>query len=220
MNSWWQLGEGIGQLGDKLAMHNITCPFCLERGNFKTTFHAEKKKPNARKLLNFDTLECANCKGYVMVLWSAAEFCGREGIHAYRVLPWPLNIDKSPEHWPKAIGRFWIQAHRNLSGENWDAAAVMARSALQAALREHQASGSNLKEEINDLAKKGVLPPLMRDWSNNVRELGNDSAHPSPEDSPTSPDDALDVVSFLDFLLEYLYDLPHRIEAYRKRKAS
>jgi hypothetical protein len=61
----------------------------MEDGNFKTVFHAGKKKPNSEKQLNFDTLECGNCKGYVMCLWPASN-----RMHAYRVLPWPLRLDK------------------------------------------------------------------------------------------------------------------------------
>ena len=57
----------------------------------------------------------------------------------------------------------------------------------------------------------------MKDWSNYVRELGNDSAHPEPDQSPTNPKDALDITNFLDYLLEYLYSLPHQIEQYRNR---
>jgi len=220
MDSWWQLGEGVGSRGRELAVYQITCPFCMERGNFKTTFHAEKKKPNSEKKLNFDTLECGNCKGYVMVLWSASEFGGREGLHNYEVLPWPLQFDAYPEHWPEAVGRFWLQAKRNVRDENWDAAAVMARSALQIALRDHTATGNTLKQEINDLAAKGALPPIMKKWSNNVRELGNESAHPKPSQSPTSPQDARDVVGFLDFCLEYLYTLPHQIKEYRGRSGE
>ena len=217
MDSWWQLGEDSGQRGEKLAVHQITCPFCMERGNFKTAFHAEKKKPNSGKKLNFDTLECGNCKGYVMVLWSASEYGFDRGLHDYTVLPWPLKFEKCPEHWPEAIGRYWLQAKRNIRDENWDATAVMARSALQLALREHKAKGKNLKQEIDDLATKGILPPIMKDWSDHVRELGNDSAHPNPAQGPTNPHDARDIVRFLDFLLEYLYSLPHRIQQYRER---
>lgn len=220
MNSWWQLGESVGQCGSDLAVYQITCAFCLERGNFKTDFHAEKKKPNSRKTLNFDTLHCGNCGGYVLVLWSSTEHLGSQGLHDYRVLPWPLKLEDFPEHWPEAVGRFWLQAQRNLQAENWDAAAVMARSALQAALRDKHAKGVNLKQEIDDLAGMGLLPPIMKEWSDNVRELGNDSAHPQPEQPPTSPQDAEDVCRFLTFLLECLYDLPHRIEKYRQRKTS
>ena len=82
MNSWWQLGEA-GYRGGELALHRITCPFCMEMGNFEIAFHAEKKKPNSNKKLNFDTLKCANCNGYVMVLWSASEYS--RSLHDYHV---------------------------------------------------------------------------------------------------------------------------------------
>lgn len=218
MDSWWSLGEGRGRRGEKLAAHDVTCPFCMERGNFATAFHATKKKPNSDKCLNFDTLECGNCKGYVMVLWSASEFGG--GLYAYEVLPWPLKLDAWPEHWPDDVGRYWLQAKKNLRDENWDACALMARSSLQVALRDKQAQGRTLKQEVDDLAAKGILPSIMKDWSDHVRELGNESAHPTPGASPTDPRDASDVVRFLDFLLEYLYTLPHRIDEYRNRQRN
>lgn len=213
MDSWWQLGEWSGQHGTELAVYQITCPFCMERGNFSTEFHVAKKQPNGRKALNFDTLKCGNCAAYVQVFWSAGD-----ALHAFRVQPWPLKYDRAPEQYPQEIGRYWLQAKKNLSDHNWDAAAVMARSALQLALRSHQAKGTNLKQEIDDLASKGLLPSVMREWSHNVRELGNDSAHPNPGQPPTSPKDASDIVGFLDFLLEYLYTLPKRISEYRARK--
>ena len=190
----------------------------MEKGNFETEFHAEKKKPNSDKKLNFDTLRCGNCAGYVMVLWSASEFAGIHGRHDYHSLPWASELSNYPDYWPEVVGRHWLQAQRNIQGENWDAAAVMARSALQAALRHHQAQGHNLKQEIDDLASKGILPPTMKEWSDHVRELGNDSAHPNPGQTPTKPQDARDIVSFLDFLLSYLYALPHQIQQYRERR--
>ena len=219
MDSWWQLGEGSGYQGLELAIYKITCPFCMERGNFKSTYHAEKKKPKSNKKLNFETLECGNCKGYVQVMWSATDgsYGYGSGLHDYRVQPWPLKYEEHPEHWPADVGRFWLQAKRNVVDENWDAAAVMARSALQLALRDNKASGKNLKQEIEDLAVKGVLPPIMKEWSDQVRELGNDSAHPTPSQNPTRPTDARDIVKFLDFLLEFLYSLPHQIRQYRSR---
>lgn len=190
----------------------------MERGKFDIAFHAEKKKPNSDKKLNFDTLECVNCRGYVMVLWSASEHGYGQGLYAFEVLPWPLKFEKSPEHWPEDIGRYWLQAKRSIRDENWDAAAVMARSALQLALRDNKATGKNLKQEIDDLATKGILPPIMKDWSDQVRDLGNDSAHPKPAQAPTDPQDAREIVQFLDFLLEYLYTLPFRIQQYRDRE--
>lgn len=219
ISSWWELAEWAGQSGGQLNLRNIECPFCFERGNFSLSHHAEKKKPNSDKKLNFDTYKCENCAGYVLVFWTASEF-GYDKMHDYRVIPFPLKINQAPEHWPGDVQRFWLQSRRNLQDENWDAASLMARSALQVALRDNNAIGKNLKQEIDDLANKGILPPIMKDWSNNIRELGNDSAHPIPGQPATTRADAKDVVQFLDFLLEYLYTLPKNISDYRKRRES
>ena len=94
----------------------------------------------------------------------------------------------------------------------------MARSAIQLVVRNQNATGRNLKEEIDDLSKRGLLPPIMREWSHEVRELGNDSAHPSPGEAGPEPKDAKAVVDFLGVLLNMVYDLPHQISDYRARK--
>ncbi len=218
MDSWWQLGEGSGHFGEALAIRAIECPFSNERGKFEVAFHAVKKKPNSRKALNFETLKCVNCAGYVQVVWSASERFSRQGLHDFRVLPWPLHVPDPPEYWPPEVKRCWQQAHRSLQNESWDAAAVMARTALQAALRDTGAEGNNLKEEIKNLASTGVLPPLMREWSDEVRLLGNDATHPDGESEGAAAADARDVVEFLDYLLQYLYDLPKAIAYYRERR--
>lgn len=142
MNSWWKLGEWSGSHGTELAVYAITCPFCMEQGNFSTEFRATKKQPNGDKVLNFDTLKCGSCAAFVQVFWSAGD-----RLHAFRVQPWPLKYEKAPEHYPEPIGRLWLQAKRNLAERSWDAAAVMARSSMQLPLRAHDAKGANLKQE-------------------------------------------------------------------------
>jgi hypothetical protein len=220
MKSWWDLGEGYGYHGSELGLYQITCPFCLERGNLAAEHRAVKKKPNSSKTLHFDTLKCGNCAGYVMVLWSASEFSGSQGLHDFRVLPWPTRLDEFPKHWPEPVGRYWTQAHRSRKDENWDAAAVMARSALQVALREHGAQGKSLRAEIDDLAARGILPPHMKEWAHELRELANESAHPDPTADKSGAEDVRDIIEFLDFLLQYLYNLPHEIQQYRQRRSS
>ncbi len=215
-DSWWELGETSGFDGNLMDVWHLECPFCGEKGNFSLAKHAEKKKANSGKKLNFDLYQCQNCVGFVHVLWSANEF--GTGIYDFRALPWPLNKPKPSENWPPEVQRFWVQAKDSLKNENWDAAAVMARSALQFSLRDKGATPAKLYKEIEELASKGILHPLMKDWSHEVRELGNDSAHPELNAPPTDPKDARDIVKFLDFLLLYLYDLPKDISNYRQRR--
>jgi len=212
MENWWDLGESSGVSGSDLATYNITCAFCGDRGNFAPHHHTERKNTRG-KVLNYDILRCENCGNFTMVFWSSS---GR--IHDRRVVPWPLKYEKHPEAWPEDVGRFWLQAKRAQADRNWDSAAVMARSALQLALRHKDAQGKDLFHEIDDLATRGELPPLMKEWAHEVRLLARDPAHPKPGQEPTSSRDVADAVKFLDFLLEYLFSLPASIKQFRQRK--
>ena len=216
--SWWDFGENSGYDGDKLAMYRIACAFCNEKGRLQLLHHHEKK--NGDKTLNFDIYNCGNCGNPIMIFWSASTSPGSRDMHDYRTLPWPRSTTSFPEHWPKDVGRYWMQARRSLEGKSWDAASVMARSAIQLIMRYQEAQGDNLKQEIDDLAKKGILPPIMKEWSHEVRLLGNDSAHPTPGDKGSDEKDAKDVVEFLGVLLNTTYDLPHQIAQYRGRKGK
>ena len=220
MDSWWKLGEHSGFQGNELSLYKIECAFCGEKGNFALEHHAEKRKASSSKTLNFDTYKCGNCGGYVMVLWSASEFGGRRGLHSYSVLPYPLGKWEGSDNWSSTVERYWKQAHDNLGNENYEAAVLMARSALQAVTRSQGAKGDNLYEEIEDLAGAGVLPEVIKTWSHEVRLLARPAAHPGVDEPETDSRDAKDIVTFLDFLLEYIYDLPARISEYRKRRTE
>ena len=212
MDDWWELGDWHGFSGDIIS--RVTCAFCGEDRHLTVEHHAEKTHPKRHKTLNYDTCRCTNCGNLTMVLWAESN---TGGISNFRSLPWSLRVQKFPEHWPADVGRYWLQAKRSLEGKNFDAAALMARSALQIVLRKHNAKGSNLNQEIDDLADQGLLPPIMKDWAHTVRLVGNDSAHPKPDENGPSSRDAQELVRFLDFLLEYLYDLPKRIENFRSK---
>jgi hypothetical protein len=220
MSTWWDFGEHSGFDGRDLALFRIDCGFCNESGHFERLHHIEKKHPSTGKVLNYDTMKCANCGNLTMVFWSAENSAGPRGLHDYKTLPWPRETTRFPSHWPADVGRYWLQARRSIEGKNWDAAVVMARSAVQQVARLHGATGRNLKEEINDLSSKGHLPPVMQEWSHEVRELGNDSAHPTPGGSGATSKDAQDIVNFLTMLLTIVYNLPHDISQYRARKGS
>lgn len=215
MDDWWDLGDWVGYSGNILS--HVTCAFCNTEGHLVVDLHAEKKHAQRQKILNYDTCRCSNCGNLTMVLWAESN---SGGMANFRALPWPLTVTKHPEHWPADVGRFWLQAKRSIEGKNYDAAALMARSALQIVLRKHEAKGNNLNQEIDDLADKGLLPPIMKEWAHTVRLVGNDAAHPKPDEVGPPPQDVKELVRFLDFLLEYLYDLPHRIQRLRAKPWS
>lgn len=216
--SWWDLGEGSGY-PHGLPTYRIACAFCGVEGNFETVHHQEKAKPGDKdKKLNYDTFKCGECGNLMFVLWSTSSGYGSK-LTAYRTLPWHRSTRRHPEHWPEDVGRYWVEARRSIEGENWTAAALMARSAIQLVMRKHDAKGANLKQEIDDLASRGLLIPTMQEWSHEVRELANEGTHPQPGTTGTAERDARDVVEFLSFLMQVLYDVPHSIEQFRERKS-
>lgn len=217
--SWWDLGEWSGYQGDRLATYQIPCAFCGEKGNFETVQHLERKKPgNDRKALHYDTLKCGHCGNYMFAFWSAGSGFGSNASHDYHVLPWHRSTTSYPKHWPADVGNYWVEARRSIEGKNWTAAALMARSAVQLVARSHGATGKNLKEEIDDLAAKGLILPSMKEFAHEVRVLANEGTHPQPGSTGTPERDAKDAVEFLSFLMTMMYNLPKQIDDYRKRK--
>jgi hypothetical protein len=209
---WWSLGDGSGYEGDKLALWQIECGFCGERGNWELSHHAERENKDGKKL-NYDIYKCIACGNLTMVFWAAGD-----RLHSWHQVPWPTNTTRWPEHWPDEIGRYWLQAQRSIESENWDAAALMARSSLQLLLRHEKAEGGSLVKEIDDLAKKGLIPPIVRDWGHELRVLGNEAAHPMPGAKGISEKDARQMVRFLRVVLTLLQDLPADIKKYRGEK--
>ncbi|PJI43034.1 MAG: hypothetical protein CTR54_11220 [Rhizobium sp.] len=214
--SWWDLGEGRGYRsydGD-LPLNEVTCGFCGEVGRFGFESRVSKTKPDKSKELHYDVLVCQQCGNLTSVFWGM----GNSGLVGIHQVPWPRNTTRWPEHWPDDVGRYWLQAKRSVEASNYDAAALMARSAVQLILRYQEAEGDSLFKEIKDLGSKGILPPIMVDWAHEVREIGNSNAHPMPGASGTLAADALAVVEYLSMLLKIVYDLPHQIAEHRGRK--
>src|ERR1700751_4848959 len=90
MQSWWELGEWTGYSGGDLAIHNITCAFCLEGGNFRKLNHWQKESSSKHKILNYDILQSENCGNLTMVFWSSGS-----RLHDWRTVPWPLRLEKA-----------------------------------------------------------------------------------------------------------------------------
>jgi len=159
MSNIWELGDWRGYPGDRLNVARISCPFCFEKGNFEFEHDAIKSKSQPAKQIHFSTLKCGNCAGYVLVMWSVS-FTG--DVHDFIALPTPNILNSWPEHWDSQIGNYWLEAHRNFESGQYLSAVLMARSVLQLSLRLADSTGTSLKAEINNLASKGVLPPLMK----------------------------------------------------------
>ena len=77
------------------------------------------------------------------------------------------------------------------------------------------ATEKELYKKIEELAQNGTLPEPLREASSFARKLGNSAAHNKGLDVDTH--DINSMVDFVEYIIEYLYILPNKLERYKKR---
>ena len=181
------------------------CPHCKA----KTTF--VNHGPNIGWQGRAHTIwECHDCGGVVY----ARGTTGSDDVELY-----PSVRSEAPDDYPPDVQENFSEALRSLNVNNPRAAVVMARAALQAATREQGANGDNLKQEIEDLAARHVIPEALRDWAHELRDGGNLVAHPEP-DKKVEMQDAEELMALAESIFEYLYVVPKEVEQRRGRLAE
>jgi hypothetical protein len=160
--------------------------------------------------------KCIDCANHMTVVWESLE---GDGI-VYQVYPPAGNAIEAHGSWPERVASAYAQAAKALEVESWDAAGAMARRAVQAAIRNLGANPGNVKAEIDELGKAGVLAPSLVQWAHEVRVLAQVAAHPDEDEPPVSAEDARDAVEFTKLFLTYVYSIPAEIEELRERRRT
>lgn len=187
------------------------CPHCKVRSVFGGVTKDGVEWANMRHLL----MRCQNCEG---VVYSRIPFevLPDGGKRSGPPIFYPEIRSEAPEDYPLDVRENFSEALRSLNVNNPRAAVVMTRSALQAAMREHEAKGANLKEEIEDLAARHVFPDSLKDWAHELRDGGNLVAHPEPG-KHVEMQDAEELIALAESIFEYLYVIPKELERRRQR---
>ncbi|MFT8699263.1 DUF4145 domain-containing protein [Acetobacter orientalis] len=70
-------------------------------------------------------------------------------------------------------------------------------------------SKQNLNNRINMLASAHFLTPSIKDWAHGIRHITNEDVHTS---NAVSEEEVAEIAEFTDMLLQYLFELPGRVE--------
>ena len=126
----------------------------------------------------------------------------------------PRQESRMPRHLSPAVTKALKSAEQNLQLEDGeDAAATMFRRAIDVAIREkHPEVSGMLKLRIDKLNKKGLIPDAMKDWTDEIRLIGNDGAH---EPEGVSRPELLALQAFTDAFLRYYVSLPFEVSLRR-----
>jgi Domain of unknown function (DUF4145) len=80
------------------------------------------------------------------------------------------------------------------------------------------ATGSNLQAKIESLRKTGEIDERLSDWANALRDVGNEAAHNTNEQ--TTSQDAGDVLLLAEALADYIYTFRVPYDEFVQRRAT
>jgi hypothetical protein len=115
---------------------------------------------------------------------------------------------------PKPIRQIYEEAAliRNLSA---DAFAVQIRRALEAICNDRGITVVNLHDALRELAKKGEIPPVLAEFTDVLRLLGNIGAHWTGQKVHPLQTHAID--DFFRAVVEYIYVAPSKLKEFKDR---
>lgn len=220
----------------------IDCPWCKAKVAASESGRAERSgydneicEPYASKVL---VGVCPSCQS---ILVGETEQIGFEGYDSdqnrwrdvVRVYPKPPKVFSS-HRIPKVVKDSLNEADRSLQAGANIAACVMLGRALEALCRDILDSESEstaatsplstppkpkkkimLGEGIKKLRDKKVIDDRLYDWSQQLQAFRNLAAH--PEDISISRHDAEDLQTFVNAMVEYVYDLADRYNEFKRR---
>lgn len=112
---------------------------------------------------------------------------------------------------PDETGRLYKEARQCVAIGSPTAAVLAARKLLMhIAVEEGAEPGGNFIGYVEYLASNGYVPPRGKGWVDHIRKKGNEANH---EIKLMSADDAIELISFSEMLLKFIYELPSRVPA-------
>ncbi|MBZ0273784.1 DUF4145 domain-containing protein [bacterium] len=113
------------------------------------------------------------------------------------------------EHLPTDVGSIYEEARASM-GAGAPTAAVMCcrKIIMNLAVEEGATPGLKFVEYLDDLRKKGHIPPRWQGWVESIRKAGNEATH---EVEPQTLDEARRTMDFTAMLLAAHYEGPGRL---------
>jgi hypothetical protein len=152
----------------------LRCPICRQRGTFDPlTQHdiiTQLKPSNVRVVLGQRRCPDPECSAHVFFVMNKET---RRVLASYP----SERIDLDTTDIPVAVLSSLEEAIVCHANQCYVAAAIMMRKTLEEVCRERGANGANLKQRLETLRHKVVLPQELLDGLDDLRLLGNDAAH-------------------------------------------
>lgn len=105
----------------------------------------------------------------------------------------------------------FVEARTCVSVNAFTASVLASRKLLMnIAVNQGAPEGNTFKQYVNYLAENGYVPPNGGGWVDHIRNRGNEANHEIPA---MSKEDALELITFSEMLLRFIYEFPARVPA-------
>ena len=110
---------------------------------------------------------------------------------------------------PKELETIYNEARRCVAVNAFTAAVLACRKLLMHIAVEQKAEpGKSFIFYVEYLANNGYVPPNGKGWVDHIRKKGNEETH---EIVLMSAEDAVELISFSEMLLKFIYEFPARV---------
>ncbi len=210
-----------------LIMHCPHCPHCPAR---HSTFTIRAEVAHSQQSSHFINLAtCGNCGDGILVHSKtygtgikpsglAGNLLNNKFIAVLRIDPRRSN-SAAPEGVPSSAAQAFEEGCESWTDGRYSSAVAMFRRSLEIALKQFSpdVDAWKLEKRIDKLAGLHLITQDMKDWAHEIRLVGNEALH--EEEVPTK-EEAEDLMLFNEMLLTYLYTLPAKVKARRKKEGE
>ncbi|MEU4809405.1 DUF4145 domain-containing protein [Nocardia fluminea] len=186
------------------------------------------RRPNGRPEAKFDAVaafKCASC-GWASV--GVVEGLNGVSTNSFDdpklVVNWyPLKATGKPfPDVPEHIGGAAKEATECLSLGHFRAAVILARAVVEAVAKDQQITKGSIQQKIDSMQSSGLIRTHTQEAAHEIRYMANEMAH-GDFTASVDPDEAEDVLNFMEALLEEVYQGPARVnrqKAARQKRTS
>lgn len=198
---------------------DIPCPYCENKTLLVISTNSENAEISPSHC--FVVRKCSYCEriSFLDVLYCKSKHGDSYPLIAHKY-PSRKQTELDNKAIPEKVKVDFLEGLKNLDNNCFKSACVMFRRSMQNAVIELGAGKKkNLEKQIDELEKKRIITPELKELAHTMRVVGNKGAHPLKEEfDELTGEDAVEMASFLRDFINYAFILRKQLQE-RKEKA-
>lgn len=191
------------------------CPKCGEPSKSSVRGRVEAYIPEDGLPYEFALLQCTRSECQEPIVQIREDFGqGFEADTPAIYYPAPRRLSTAV---PAPLRNAFDEARKCFNAKAYQATLVMVRRTLEGTCADQGSTKRTLATSLKELRAQGKIDGFLAEWADLLRIVGNEGAHFSSTDD-ASAQDAEDALDFAEALLDHLYVLRARFNAFQTRR--